>query len=80
MHTITLKADDDFFAMLNSIVKKLGTSRSKLIRDAVLSYNETLEKEKLKEQIKKASMLTRTDSLSVADKFETTLADGLESV
>ncbi|MFA6760046.1 MAG: ribbon-helix-helix protein, CopG family [Sulfuricurvum sp.] len=80
MHTITLKADDDFFAMLNSIVKKLGTSRSKLIRDAVLSYNETLEKEKLKEQIKKASMLTRADSLNVADKFETALADGLESV
>ena len=44
MHTITLKTDDNFFAMLNELVATLGVTRSNLIRNAVLSYKENLEK------------------------------------
>lgn len=80
MHTITLKTDDNFFAMLNEMVKKLGTSRSELIRNAVINYKETLEKEKLKAQIKKASMKVRDESLKISNEFEDTLKDGLGNV
>ncbi len=80
MHTITLKSDDTFFEMLNDMVKSLNTSRSELIRKAVLNYKENLEKERLKEQIKKASINVREHSLKVAKEWEDTLDDGLDNV
>lgn len=80
MHTITLKTDDNFFTMLNEMVAAFGTSRSELIRNAVINYKETLEKEKLKQQIKKASLNVRNESLKIANEFEGTLSDGLDNV
>jgi metal-responsive CopG/Arc/MetJ family transcriptional regulator len=80
MHTITLKTDDNFFAMLNEMVKNQGTSRSELIRNAVLNYKKNLENEKLKSQIQKASMNVRDESLKVSQEFEDTLSDGLGDV
>jgi metal-responsive CopG/Arc/MetJ family transcriptional regulator len=77
MHTITLKTDDNFFTMLNEMVVTFGTSRSELIRNAVINYKETMEKEKLKEQIKKASLKVRNESLKIANELEDTLSDGL---
>ena len=65
MHTITLKSDSDFFLMLNEMVKSLNTTRSDLIRKAVIHYRTVLEKERLKEQIKRASIKTREESLSI---------------
>lgn len=80
MHTITLKADDNFFTTLNELVSKLGTSRSNLIRNAVINYKETLEKEQLKEQIKKASLKVRNESIQITQEFDNTLDDGLDHV
>jgi len=80
MHTITLKTDDNFFTMLNEMAVIFGTSRSELIRNAVINYKETLEKEKLKQQIKKASLKVRNESMKMANEFENTLGDGLENV
>ena len=80
MHTITLKSDDVFFEMLSDLSKTLNTSRSELIRKAVISYKEVLEKEQLKEQIKRVSLKTRTTSLYVAQMFEESLEDGLIDV
>ena len=77
MHTITLKSDDDFFEMLNSMAKNLETNRSDLIRKSVIHYKESLEKEKLKLQIKKASLKVREESLKISKEFEGTLEDGL---
>lgn len=77
MHTITLKTDDNFFTMLNEMVATFGTSRSELIRNAVINYKETLEREKLKQQIKKASLKVRNESLKIVNEFEGTLNDGL---
>lgn len=48
MHTITLKSDNDFFLMLNEMVKSLDTTKSDLIRKAVVHYRDVLAKEKLK--------------------------------
>lgn len=80
MHTITLKADDNFFTMLNEMVAIFGTSRSELIRNAIINYKETLEKEKLKQQIKKASLKVRNESMKMANELEDTLNDGLGNV
>ncbi|CAA6823739.1 MAG: Unknown protein [uncultured Sulfurovum sp.] len=80
MHTITLKSDNDFFNMLNDMVKSLDTNRSDLIRKAVIHYRDVLEKEKLKIQIKKASMKVREESLKVSKEFDNTLNDGLDHV
>lgn len=80
MHTITLKSDNEFFNMLNNMVKTLGTNKSDLIRKAVLHYHDTLEKEKLKMQIKKASIKVRKESLKVSKEFDSTLNDGLDHV
>ncbi len=79
MHTITLKTDDNFFAMLNELVATLGVTRSNLIRNAVVSYKENLEKEQLKQQIQKASMKVRNESKTVAVDFEESLSDGLDN-
>jgi len=79
MHTITLKTDDNFFAMLNEMVATLGITRSNLIRNAVVSYKENLEKEQLKQQIQKASMKVRNESKTVAVDFEESLSDGLDN-
>lgn len=79
MHTITLKTDDNFFAMLNELVATMGVSRSNLIRNAVISYKENLEKEQLKQQIQKASMKVRNESKTVAVDFEESLSDGLDN-
>jgi tRNA G37 N-methylase Trm5 len=70
MHTITLKSDDDFFIMLNEMVKSLNTTKRDLIRKAVIHYHSVLEKEKLKQQIKKASLKTRAESLKVSREFD----------
>jgi len=80
MHTITLKSDNDFFMMLNEMVNSLGTTKSDLIRKAVVHYRDVLEKEKLKAQLKKASMRVRGESLRVSKEFEDTANDGLKSV
>ncbi len=79
MHTITLKSDNEFFIMLNEMVSSLNTTRSDLIRKAVLHYRDVMEKEKLKIEMKKASMLVREESLKVANEFEETLDDGLKN-
>lgn len=80
MHTITLKSDNDFFIMLNEMVKSLDTTKSDLIRKAVVHYRDVLEEEKLKAQIKKASMKVRKESLEISKEFENTTIDGLNNV
>jgi len=77
VHTITLKSDDKFYNTLEEMVKSLHTTKSNLIRKAVVYYKDSLEKEKLKEQIKNASFKVREESLKISKEFDTTLNDGL---
>ena len=77
MHTITLKSDDTFYDTLEDMVKTLQTTKSDLIRKAVIYYKDALEKEKLKEQIKNTSFKVREESLKISQEFEDTLNDGL---
>ncbi len=77
MHTITLKSDDTFYNTLEDMVKTLHTTKSDLIRKAVVYYRDALEKERLKEQIKNASFKVRVESLKISQEFEPTLSDSL---
>ena len=77
MHTITLKSDDNFYNTLVEMVKMLKTTKSDLIRKAVIFYKDSLEKERLKEQIKNASLKVRENSSQISKEFEYTLSDGL---
>jgi len=77
MHTITLKSDDTFYNTLEEMVKTLHTTKSDLIRKAVVYYKNSLEKERLKEQIKIASFKVREESLKTTKQFESTVNDGL---
>jgi len=80
VHTITLKSDDDFYNTLNEMVENLNTTKSELIRRAVLYYQNALEKEILKEQIKSASYKVRDESLTTTQEFDNSLDDGLKDV
>ncbi len=77
MNTITLKADDDFFATLTNMTKTLKTTKSDVIRKSVLYYKDLLEKEKLKTQIKNASKNVKKHSLKISKELEDTLPDGM---
>ena len=77
---LTFKSDDEFYNTLNQMVKSVKTTKSELIRKSVLYYQKSLEREKLKEQIREASFNVREASLKTTKEFETTLDDGLESV
>ena len=77
MHTITLKSDDVFYETLNDMVKTLKTTKSDLIRKSVIYYKNVLEKEKLKSQMKQASLKVRDESLKISQEFENSLNDGL---
>lgn len=77
MHTITLKSDDKFYTILEDMVNTLNTTKSDLIRKAVVYYKDSLEKERLKEQIINASFKVREESITISKEFEHTLNDGL---
>ena len=77
MHTITLKSDDTFYNILEEMVKSLHTTKSDIIRKAVVYYKDALEKERLKEQIKNASFKVREESLKISQEFDRTINDGL---
>ena len=77
MHTITLKSDDTFYNTLEDMVKTLHTTKSDLIRKAVIHYKDSLEKESLKEQVRNASFKVRDESLKISQEFESTVDDGL---
>ena len=80
MKTVTLKADETFFSILTQLAGSLKTTKSDLIRKSVLFYKETLEKERLKQQIQQASQKVREHSLHTTKEWEESLRDGLKDV
>lgn len=80
MRTITFKSDDEFYNLLENMVKSVNTTKSDLIRKSVLYYQSILEKEQLKAQIKQASFNVRNDSHKLNQAFDDALEDGLDNV
>ena len=80
MKTITLKTDDLFFEKVSSLAKSLDLSKSELIRRSVREYENLIKKQKLKNQIKQASLNVREADKRIIQDFGTTIDDGLKNV
>jgi len=78
LRTITFKSDDNFYDLLEHIAKLFHTSKSEIIRKAVVNYKDMIEKEKLKREIRAASMRVRENSIESLKEFEYSLDDGLK--
>ncbi len=77
MKTITLKADEAFNLLLNELAREQHTSKSAIIRDAVLRYRDWLEQEQLKNQLLEASLKTRSQHKALMRDMEAADSDGL---
>jgi predicted transcriptional regulator len=77
MKTVTIKADAEFDALLDRLAGRLSTTRSRVIRDAVRNYQQYLDREELRQEIKSASLKTRKQALEVSTEFDALNADGL---
>jgi predicted transcriptional regulator len=77
MKTVTIKADAEFDALLNRLAKRLSTTRSRVIRDAVRNYQQHLDREALRQRVRAASLKTRKQALDASDDFDAANADGL---
>lgn len=77
MKTVTLKADDSFDERLTRLAKRLGTTKSAVIREAVGSYERQVEREELARRVREASLKTREEALHTATDWDDANADGL---
>jgi predicted transcriptional regulator len=77
MKTITVKADQEFDALLTRLARRMKTTRSGVIRDAVRSYQLQLEREALRRRLQEVSLKTRDQSAQAAEDFDAANADGL---
>lgn len=77
MKTVTIKADAEFDALLNSLAGRLDTTRSRVIRDAVRNYQLHLDREDLRKAVGSASLRTRAQALDISAEFDVANADGL---
>jgi len=77
VHTVTLKTDDGFYNLLTETAKNLGTSKSALIREAVLKFHEDLEQRRLQKQIEAAVAKTKEADQEENLIWEGTLTDGV---
>ena len=76
MKTITLKADPEFDALVSKLARRLNTTRSAVIRDAVRRYHRYLEREALRQQLRAASLKTRAQARQAGEDFDAANADG----
>ncbi|MDH3691127.1 MAG: hypothetical protein OEU36_16910 [Gammaproteobacteria bacterium] len=77
MKTITVKADARFDSTLTKLAKKLKTTKSGVIRAAVLNYRAHLEREALRQRIRQASLKTRHQAKQIIADLDAANADGL---
>ena len=77
MKTVTIKADAEFDALLSQLAKRMSTTKSRIIRDAVRNYQQQLDREVLRQRLRTASLKTRKQALEASDDFDAANADGL---
>jgi predicted transcriptional regulator len=77
MKTVTIKADDDFDALLTGLAGRLNTTKSRVIRDAVRNYGQYLDREALKERMREVSLKTRKQALEEGEILSAADSDGL---
>lgn len=77
MKTITLKADDTFDALLTGLARNLNTTKSGVMRAAVINYKNHLERVSLGRRVREASLKVREEALEYASEFDAADSDGL---
>ncbi len=78
MKTITLKVDETFDALLAELAKNLKTTKSGVVRIAVLALAKRhLERVSLRSQVREASLKVREDTQQYTPGFDATDADDL---
>ncbi len=77
MKTITVKADPEFDALLTRLARRMNTTRSGVIRDAVRNYLRQVERDALRQRVRDASIKTRGQAVQAAEDFGAADADGL---
>ena len=77
MKTVTIKADPEFDALLNRLARRMSTTRSRIIRDAVRNYQQQLDREALRQRMRTASLKTRKQALDASADFDAANVDGL---
>jgi predicted transcriptional regulator len=77
MKTVTIKADAEFDALLNRLARRLSTTKSRVIRDAVRNYQQHLDREALRQRMRAASLKTRKQALDTSADLDAANADGL---
>jgi predicted transcriptional regulator len=75
--TDPVKADDNFDAALTRLAKRLKTTKSSVIRAAVLNYRDHIEREALRQRIREVSLKSRAQAKQAASDLDTASGDGL---
>ena len=70
MKTISLKIDDDIFRETEDILKTKKKPRNRYINEAIDFYNKAQQREMLRTQLKRESLLVREESMKVLKEFE----------
>lgn len=78
MKTITLKADPQFDAELTRLSKRLHTSKSAVIREAVGEYKTKLDREEMRNRLREASLKVRDQNREEMQVWDVAIADGLD--
>ena len=78
MKTVTLKVDESFHVRLDSLARSLHLSKSEVIRRSVAAYEAAMERKRMREQFKEASLKVRAANDEVIRDFDATVADGLD--
>ena len=77
MKTITLKADDTFDALLTGLARDLDTTKSGVMRAAVINYKNHMERVSLERRVREASLRVREEALEYTSELEAADVDGL---
>ena len=78
MKTVTLKADETFYNRLDRLARSLHLSKSEVIRRSVSVYEAALERERMRQRFKEASLKVRQSNDEVIHDFDIAVADGLD--
>jgi metal-responsive CopG/Arc/MetJ family transcriptional regulator len=76
--TLNLKISENLYDQTDRISKEEHITKTEIVENALRLYVKEMEREKLKQEFKRASLLTRESSLESAKEWEVTLMDGLK--
>ena len=77
MKTITFKADDTLDTLLTGLAGNLNTTKSGVIRAAVMNYKNYLERVSLGRRVREASLRVREEALEYVSKLDSADSDSL---